>query len=407
MNNHNLFYYPYATFGDKQKLLLKAAALYFDKLYMLDPLKASWEGIGTGLASEDIKLLQNEQILVRVAPEEVLHKYEKAIAAAISADMKDHDFLKICDTSSRAGSWTLALAKIPKDIREDPQYKPFDTPMQRLMGEVPKQVSKELGGYSEEYAEISEYHEVYDEYREADSGAIEYRYADFPLPLGESIMINHALFGGILYTEATPLTDDNFHHQVLTHKIKRAMNLPVVREILQDRSKVRKLKSAQLAVTALTDLDLSIISPDMPMEEILKYRHDHKDELEQARKELGWLAREIRQHPWSHDFGDELESNTIPKIRKLLAESKKARNSWLKSSRGKHALKLAGLTVAAASATVSLAIAATPLLPVAIAITALGLAGSVGIPGVELALDWKAGKKAAMGNGLHYLMNLK
>ena len=41
MNSHEIFYYPYASFKEGQMPLLKAAALYFDKLYILDPRKAS------------------------------------------------------------------------------------------------------------------------------------------------------------------------------------------------------------------------------------------------------------------------------------------------------------------------------------------------------------------------------
>ena len=33
MGQHSVFYYPYASLGTDQSLLLKAAALYFDKLF--------------------------------------------------------------------------------------------------------------------------------------------------------------------------------------------------------------------------------------------------------------------------------------------------------------------------------------------------------------------------------------
>ena len=46
MTNHNLFYYPYASFTKAQLPLLKVAALYFDKLYILDPIGASWAPLG-------------------------------------------------------------------------------------------------------------------------------------------------------------------------------------------------------------------------------------------------------------------------------------------------------------------------------------------------------------------------
>jgi len=39
MTEHNLFYYPYASFTNAQAPLLKVAAIYFDKIYILDPEK--------------------------------------------------------------------------------------------------------------------------------------------------------------------------------------------------------------------------------------------------------------------------------------------------------------------------------------------------------------------------------
>jgi hypothetical protein len=41
MTEHNLFYYPYASFTNAQLPLLKVAALWFDKLVILDPVGAS------------------------------------------------------------------------------------------------------------------------------------------------------------------------------------------------------------------------------------------------------------------------------------------------------------------------------------------------------------------------------
>jgi hypothetical protein len=255
------------------------------------------------------------------------------------------------------------------------------------------------------YAEFSEVHE---EYVEAYTGPIEYRYFDdYPLPLGEAIMINHALYGGLLHTGATPLTDDTFHNRVLDLKIQRALQMPQVRDALDDRAKQRQLKRDELAMTALTDLDLAIISPDMPMSDILELRYEHRDKLEQARQELGWLAREIGQEPWSKEFADELETKTIPAIHRTLEESKKVRDAWLKSKRGKNALRAAGLATGAAAATMSLVFSATPLLPVAVVTGVLGLVSGTAIPGVELALVWKQGRKEAAENGLHYLLEVK
>ena len=169
MEEHSIFYYPYASFKDDQSPLLKAVALYFDKLYILDPLKSSWDNIGQTPATPDINLLEKEGILVRVSPEEVFLEYETAIADAIRADLNDTDFLQACDRSGRAGRWTLALAKVPKEIRNDPKFQRLDRSMQRLMGDVAREVSADFGRYVEGYAEIAD-SDVYDEYRETDSG---------------------------------------------------------------------------------------------------------------------------------------------------------------------------------------------------------------------------------------------
>lgn len=46
MNECNLFYYAYASFTNAQLPLLNVAVLYFDKLMLLDPARASWDTIG-------------------------------------------------------------------------------------------------------------------------------------------------------------------------------------------------------------------------------------------------------------------------------------------------------------------------------------------------------------------------
>lgn len=408
MTEHTPFYYPYASFTNAQLPLLKVAALYFDKLLILDPEKASSGTIGIGDVGDDVALLEREGILKRVAPEEVLHKHETAIAEAIRADLQDPEFRRLCEVSGRAQRWTLALAKVPEGIRNDPQFQPLDRSMQRLMGEVAHNLAPEVVKYNEVYAEVARSTSVYDELRSSGTREIEYRYADYPLPLGESLMVNHALFASILHIGATPLTDDPFHNAVLHCKIKRARQIPEIRDLLEDRARQRKTKADLLAATALTDtqLDLPSVSPQLPLEEILQYRQKHVAELKKTREELRWLAREIETMPWSQGFAGELEHKTIPKIRKMLMECQKARDSWLKSKRARLALKALGLAAGAASATISLVLAPTPLLPVAVATGALGLVSGSIIPGAEWVMDWYTGKKVARQNGLHYLLEL-
>jgi len=100
-NLHSIFYYPYASFTNPQVPLLKAAALYFDKIYILDPKKANIPGNRIGELAEGIELLEKEKILERVPPEEILHKYEAPITDAIRKDLQDPNFIEVCRSSGR------------------------------------------------------------------------------------------------------------------------------------------------------------------------------------------------------------------------------------------------------------------------------------------------------------------
>jgi hypothetical protein len=64
INDHNLFYYPYASLTNAQLPLLKVAALYFDKLVILDPVGASWDTIGADhLARDAVRLFNSPRRL--------------------------------------------------------------------------------------------------------------------------------------------------------------------------------------------------------------------------------------------------------------------------------------------------------------------------------------------------------
>jgi hypothetical protein len=406
--DHSVFYFPYGNFQNTQAPLLKIAALYFDKLNILDPLKASGGTVGPGVVEKDVALLEKAGILGRIDPKDVLHRYEDAISEAIRADLRDPQFVELCESSDRQ-MWTVALAKVPRDIRDDPKFQPMDQAMQRLMGrwrkEVPSNYERHAAILDKGYAEVGVSTPVYDEYREIRGEDIEYRYADYAIPVGESIMVNHALFAGLLHTEATPLTDDPFHNRVLDLKIRRAREIPEVREVLEDRIRQRRLRASAVAWTALrdTDLQLPAMSPELPLEVILERRENSK-ELERTRDALAMLAQQIRENPWSEEFAEDLEYQTIPQIEKQLQETRRARDTWIESKRGRLALKGTGIALGAAATTISLVLTPTPLLPVPIFIALLGLAGTAIIPSLELVQEWREGQRAMTENGLHYLL---
>lgn len=406
MADHNLFYYPYASFTNTQLPLLKVAALYFDKLVILDPVGASWATIGADQhAREAVRQLRDAGILQVVTPADILAKYAGPISDAIRRDMQDQDFQALCEAHG-GGRWTLSLAKVPQDLQTDQV-------MRHLMGDFAREVARDSGQYREqaggnptEYYEYSETGQVYDEYREGYGAGIEYRYADFPLALGEAIMMNHALFAGLLFAGATPVTDDPFHNQALALKLRRATQDPTVQKALANRELARQLGANFLAATALTDsqLNLPVLSPELPLAEVLEYRHEHDAALRQTRDKLGWMARSIRAEPWSEEFAAEIEHKTIPDIAKELDEARKARDAWLDGKRGRLALSATGVAVGAAA--VVLSVFAAPLTPVALATAGLGLASGSVIPGVEWLLDWRDGKRSIQENGLHYLLRI-
>lgn len=427
MTEHNLFYYPYASFTDVQLPLLKVAALWFDKLFILDPVGASWGTVGADpIARDAVRQLKDVGILEIVTPATVLANYETPIAEAIRRDMADREFLDLCDAQSEADGkrrWTLSLAKVPQDVRADQT-------MRRLMGDFARDMAKKAAYVADDYIEhiealsylpgndqpipprlverANEYREyaesgrAYDERGEGYDGDVDYRYADFPLALGEAIMMNHALFAGLLHAGATPITDDSFHSRALALKLGRAMHDPVVAQARAERA--RQLKVDVLAATALMDsqLSLPVLSHELPLAEVLEYRRQHDADLRQARDKLGWMARRIEAEPWSREFAAELEHKTIPDLAKDLDEARKARDSWLESKRGRLALSATGLAVGAAAAV--LAVFAAPLTPVALATAGLGLMSGTAIPGAEWLLDWRDGKKSVQENGLHYLL---
>jgi hypothetical protein len=413
MIEHNLFYYPYASFTNTQLPLLKVAALYFDKLYILDPEKATGGSVGSGDVAADVALLEREHILTRVSPEEVLKKYEDEIAAAIRADLDDSEFLRLCEQSGRAQLWTLALAKVPKEIREHEEHreyaklKPQDEAMQHLMGDLPRSLAGSAMRYTEGYAEVTQrlsgQEFVYDEERQSGSRQIEYRYADYPLPLGEAIMMNHALFAGLLYAEATPVTDDRFHNEALSLKLRRAARDPAVQDSQAKRAEQSRIDL--LAHGTLTDsrLSLPVLDPKLSLEEVLAYRAANDAALRQTRDKLGRMAGRIKAEPWSEAFATELKRETIPKVLDELDEARKARDAWLQSNKGR--LALSGTSILLGAAAVGLAVFAAPVTPIALAIAGVSLGSSAAIPGVQWARDWRDGKKSGHANGLHYLLS--
>lgn len=431
MSDHRLFYFPYASFTDAQLPLLKVAALYFDKLIFLDPVDASWGTVGAGVqAREAVRSLAEAGLLERVSPAEVLDLHAAHIAEAVRRDMRDEEFLELCDRHADATGrrrWTLALAKVPNNLGAD-------RTLQTFMGEFAREISGKTayatGEYIEhrealaslpgdsdgiplslyererEYAQYQETGHAFDEVAGGYEGTIEYRYADFPIALGEALMVNHALFAGLLHAGATPVTDELFHARALATKLYQAALDPVVRDARLERGRANQVRADLLGVAAFTDyqLNLPVIDPSLPLDLILRYREEHADELEQVRAALGLMARRIEGEPWTEEFAAELEHKAVPDLGEKLAEARAARDACLRTQHGRLALAAAGVTTAAVSAV--LTVVAAPVTPVALAIAGTAFTSGSVVPGLQWLLDWRAGKGGVQENGLQYLVKM-
>ena len=405
----SLFYYPYAAFGDAQLPLLQAAAVYFDKLYILDPERASGMGVGVSApVAAAVAELEAEQILVRVAPEDVLDAHSHALTMAIHADCQDEEFVRLCEEPGNPDVWRLALAKIPAELQRDGRLRSLDERMDSLLGELPLAVPEPLrprvidsevwGIGGEEMVSYTYERHLSDDAAPGVHGEVAYRYATLSFPVGEAIMVNHALLAA-QQTDATPVTDNPLHRAVLERKLRRVGQDRAVRHVIAERTAKHHL----LAATALQDRELKLpfLSPQFDVRHLLEYRNDHADELVQTRERLGGLARQIRQQPWTAEFEAELEHRVIPELIAELDQLRRARDSWLRGARGRLALDACGLSFSTAGTIAGLLLAPTPLLPIA-----LGLAGASAIPAIKTALDWRAGSADASANGLHYLLNV-
>jgi hypothetical protein len=96
----------------------KVAELYFDKLYILDPVGAGWATIGADRhVCKAVMHLKDANILQTVPLADARVKYIGPITDAIRRDMHDWEFLKLCEV--RSGRWTLSLCYVLDDPQTD------------------------------------------------------------------------------------------------------------------------------------------------------------------------------------------------------------------------------------------------------------------------------------------------
>jgi hypothetical protein len=372
--SHDVYYYPYSTLKIGQGRLLCVAALFFDHLYILDPLQARWEQIAPGVPTADLDSLAEAGILQRVDPAQVVEIYNADILQAIKDDLKDTEYRRRCNSRSKNGRWTVALAKLPGTPGANTLLTQFiKAAPAAATGSKPKI-------FNENHVEGVKY---------------QYCYINLPLAVGESIILNHALFGGLLHQEATPITDEEFHAELLGLKIKRVLKDTRFAERIGDRQHRQQHASRQAAFAALADLELGLIPVGMPIDEILRFREQHSNSLGEARARLAWMARVIKEDPWSEEFADHVYRDLVPKLEAALRPARRTWRDWL---------KVGGAGGAVIGGIASLVLGGMPT-SVAAAVTAMGTAGGAMKDGSDLADAYE--KTPPEANGLHYLLKFR
>lgn len=419
----SLFYYPYAALGFAQSPILRAVGLYFDKLYMLHPDDATAQQIGTSAnVRRDVDALVKDRRLTLVNPLGLLARHGEAIHAGITEDQGDLEWQRICREETTARKWTLALSKVPLDVRKsnlqlrdaDKVASSFLKAQAGRCGEryVPHFDETEYYIHDEEMAEIARANDrtvpnvpVYEEDKRTETGR-EYRYADFPVPLGESIMLNHAI-AGMLDKRAVPITDDPFHERLLRHKLARLLHRPTFRKESELRLPVDLAAETEAALRIVTDAKLDLPMLRLPVEAILEFRSCHEAELNAARDRVGWLVREIASAPMTSEFSADIRHKLVPEVKKQLDEVRKARDSWLGDERTLNGLKAFGVGTAAVAVVAEFALGLAPITQGQMAKAALSLGSGSAIPMLTLLLERRAGRGKAGAQALRYLLTEK
>jgi hypothetical protein len=378
VDEHSLFYYPYASVTEDQDALLRMTALYFDKLYMLDPYAAvvgPVPGIGirpSGVARA-VRLLEDRGLAKRLDPAVVLKEYGSAVKHAVDVDLRDETFLELCRKSGRVG-WELALAKVPADLlREEAMRKLLKGPYARTHHGRWDSSDAGLNYYEDEaWEEQLNTGNVYDESFVGSDERYDFRWALFKIEAGESIIINHAILASLSLLRATAVTDDKFHRTVFEHKMQDLRIHSTIPEISDDDESIRQNNLAY-AFLSEQKLQLPYMSSDVPLEIVIEFREDRPEELEKARVELYWLARSIVAEPFTSEFQQHLNREVIPNLRNSLKAVEAARDTWLRNRRLAR-LKAAGAVMATIGTGLGLIFApvAAPIVAGAAALALLG-----------------------------------
>lgn len=278
-------YYPYASIKNEQTL--KRCLFYLDKIYVLTPdastiyrnqndllnLRRDVTGFDSIFkrVDEDVSGInslfkgvdENEirKIIEPIYPKDILLKYEDEFSLAVTEDLRDVKFRRLC---KQRDYWTIYAEKLPK------------------IGKVPFM------------------HKVLE--RNDHIAKVE---GDF----GESVILNHVIYA-CLDKNIPPLTDEPEHSKILTYKMKR--NYDLCKDFLYEQGYIEDLKQ-QLLVKKVIEKRLYGLE-NVNIGDIISYREDHKKEFKRFSVEMGKVSNDIKSIPIDLEFESEISQIVKDKI---------------------------------------------------------------------------------------------
>jgi len=233
MREFQALYYPYASVGDTA--FLKAALLYFDKLWLIGSHDSVEDTEG-----EFRELLEDRTLVECIYGDELVFANAGILQDAISADLEDQNFLDL--THGPGGVW---------EIYEDKGVAAVDY----LLGPLHSRG----------------------------------RRIAIPYERGESFLLNLVLLAaGSDPRRLVPLTDQESHHAVLHHKLRRGAGSHLQRlygDVL-DRAHAESLVSLVGRDLVRTELPTPGELREIPLEKLKDFRERYREDRDRLRDKL-------------------------------------------------------------------------------------------------------------------------
>lgn len=273
-------YYPYTSILSLEGL--KAMALYFEKIHIINPIHAY---VGNDRPNNaEMSVLEDREVIRYISPMELLFTYESTIAEAIKGDLVNRRFRSIC-RNAEVRYCVIYESKIPQKLRS-------------TMEKQSTKVHKKL--------HLPEKMKLHGE-----------RGMVLPIDLGESIMINHALCATDKFS-LTPITDDNLQHKLLTLKL-RASRSKFLKELLVDYGFVKDIKVDLAAIDVLSESVPMLYRASMI--DILEFRDENRDALNRFKTEMGRVITDVENNFWDEDFSkrviDVIDAKVKPSLQDM------------------------------------------------------------------------------------------